>query len=86
MMIAGVLLSLSLAAVAYVAFGGPRLSADARRVIKEVVSEETASVLRGQAGFARSGSIQLWYEDLRPEVPQAGTVLLLMGMAGDALM
>jgi pimeloyl-ACP methyl ester carboxylesterase len=87
MAIAGTLLLLSLAAlVAYIAFGGPRLSADAQRVIKEVVSEETASVLRGRTGYARSGSIQLWYEDLMPEAPEAGTVLLLMGMGGDALM
>src|SRR5690606_19472688 len=85
--ITGVLLLLSLAAlVAYIRFGGPRLSADAQCVIKEVVSEDTASLLRGRTGYARSGSIQLWYEDLTPEEPEAGTVLLLMSMGGDALM
>lgn len=87
MAIAGTLLLLSLAALAAtIAFGGPRLSADVQRVIKEVVSEETVSVLRGRTGYARSGSIQLWYEDLTPEAPEAGTVFLLMGMGGDALM
>jgi pimeloyl-ACP methyl ester carboxylesterase len=87
MVIAGTLLLLSLAALAgYVAFGGPKLSADAQRVIKEVVSEDTYSVLRGRTGYARSGSIQLWYEDLKPGTPEAGTVLLLMSMGGDALM
>jgi hypothetical protein len=87
MAIAGVLLLLGLAALAaYIGFGAPRLSADARRVIKEVVSAETASILRGRAGHARSGSIQLWYEDVTPEAPEAGTVLLLMSMGSDALM
>ncbi|HVL39292.1 MAG TPA: alpha/beta hydrolase [Fimbriimonadaceae bacterium] len=87
MNIAGTLPLLSLAALAaYIAFGGPKLSPEVRRVIKEVVSDETTSVLRGQTGYARSGSIQLWYEDLTPEQPEAGTVLLLMGMGGDALM
>ena len=87
MAIAGAFLLLSLAALAaYLAFGGPRLSADVQRVIKEVVSEDTASLLRGRTGYARSGSIQLWYEDLAPEAPEAGTVLLLMSMGGDALM
>lgn len=69
----------------YVAFGGPRLSADALRVIREVVSQETVSVLRGRTGYARSGSIRLWYEDLTPGSQEAGTVLLLTGMGGDAL-
>lgn len=87
MAIAGtVILLLIVALVAYMFLGGPRLSADARRVIKEVVTEETTSVLRGRAGYARSGSVQIWYEDLAPEEPEVGTVLLLMGMGGDALM
>jgi pimeloyl-ACP methyl ester carboxylesterase len=87
MAIAGALVVLGLAALAaYVFFGGPRLSADARRVIKEVVSAETASVIRGRAGYARSGPIQLWYEDQTPGSPEAGTVLLMMSMGGDALM
>jgi pimeloyl-ACP methyl ester carboxylesterase len=81
------LIPLSLAALAaYLAFGGPRLSGDAQRVIKEVVSQDTASVLRGQTGYAQSGPIRLWYEDMTAEEPEAGTVLLLMGMGGDALM
>jgi pimeloyl-ACP methyl ester carboxylesterase len=88
MAIAGVLFLLSLAALAaYIRFGGPRLSASAQRVIKDVVAEDTASVLRGRTGYARSGSIQLWYEDVTStEAQEAGTVLLLMGMGGDALM
>jgi pimeloyl-ACP methyl ester carboxylesterase len=86
--IAGALLILSLTALAaYIVLGGPRLSADAQRVIKEVVADDTTSVLRGSTGYARSGSIQLWYEDVRPtESPAGGTVLLLMSMGGDALM
>jgi pimeloyl-ACP methyl ester carboxylesterase len=74
------------ALAAYIAFGGPRLSADAQRVIKEVVSGETPAILRGRTGFARSGAIQLWYEDLRPQTTEVGTVLLLMSMGADALM
>lgn len=88
MAIAGGLFLLGLAGLAaYIRFGGPKLSASARRVIKDVVVADTASVLRGQSGYARSGSIQLWYEDMTPtEAPEAGTVLLLMSMGGDALM
>lgn len=88
MVIAGVLLLIGLVALAaYIGFGGPRLSASAQRVIKEVVAEDTASVLRGRTGYARSGNIQLWYEDMTPtEAREAGTVLLLMSMGGDALM
>ena len=88
MAIAGALLLLALTALAaYIAFGGPRLSADARRVIKDVVAEDTTSVLRGSTGYARSGSIQLWYEDVAPtRSPAAGTVLLLSSMGADALM
>lgn len=87
MVVAGFLLLLALAALAaYIAFGGPRLSGDAQRVIKEVMSAGTPTIIRGRTGYARSGAIQLWYEDLPPETPEAGTVLLLMSMGGDALM
>jgi pimeloyl-ACP methyl ester carboxylesterase len=71
---------------AYVAFGGPRLSAEAQRVIHEVVSGATPSVLRGKTGSARSGAVTLWCEDITPSTPPIGTVLLLMGMGGDALL
>lgn len=74
------------ALVGYVAFGGPRLSADTDRVIDEVLSGEVRSVLRGASGYAHSGHIKLWYEDIPPVVPERGTVLLLMGMGSDALM
>ncbi len=75
------------AAAAYIAFGGPRLSAETRRVIEEVVAQQTVSVVRGRSGHASSGSIRLWYEDMAPaQAPEVGTVLLLMSMGGDALM
>jgi pimeloyl-ACP methyl ester carboxylesterase len=87
MVVLGTLVLVALSALlVYIAFGGPRLSADVRRVIHEVVSEDTPPIIRGRTGYAHSGSIRLWYEDLRPEAPETGTVLLLMSMGGDALM
>jgi pimeloyl-ACP methyl ester carboxylesterase len=85
--IAATVILLSLGALAaYIVIGGPRLSADVQHVIKQVVAADTPSVLRGETGYTSSGSIRLWYEDLRPEGQETGTVLLLMSMGGDALM
>jgi pimeloyl-ACP methyl ester carboxylesterase len=70
---------------AYVLFGGPRLSADVLRIIEEVTESEVPELVEGQTGYASSGSIKLWYVDLSRASPEKGTILLLAGMGGDAL-
>ena len=72
--------------IAYVVFGGLRIPEHLRRVLTEVVESDLPELVEGRSGFARSGAIRLWYEDLDPKAPEEGTVLLLMSMGGDALM
>jgi pimeloyl-ACP methyl ester carboxylesterase len=82
-----IVLAIGVAAlVAYVRFGGPRIPDDLRRAIDELVAREVPELVHGDAGFATSGSIRIWYEDLSPPVPAVGTVLLLIGAGADALM
>jgi pimeloyl-ACP methyl ester carboxylesterase len=87
MAIAGVLLLIGIAALAaYIAFGGPRLAPEMLCVIKDVASGETPPIVRGRNGYAHSGPLQLWYEEIPSPEPEVGTVLLLIGMGADSLM
>jgi len=83
----GVVLAICVAAlITYVLLGGPRIPDDLQAVIDDVASGEVPELVLGSTGFATAGSIRLWYEDLTPPVPEVGTVLLIIGAGGNALM
>jgi pimeloyl-ACP methyl ester carboxylesterase len=69
----------------YVLLGGPRLPRDVDAVIERVGRSDLSSVVTGDTGYARSGSVRLWYESVPPAGTERGVVLLNMAMAGDAL-
>jgi pimeloyl-ACP methyl ester carboxylesterase len=69
----------------YVLRGGPKLPPETDAIIDEVMNSELPEFVSGQAGFATSDGLQIWYESISPQSPPKGTVLLLMGQAGDAL-
>ncbi len=83
----GIVVAIGVAAlIAYASFGGPRIPPGLRRAIDDVVASEVPELVEGEAGYASSGTVRLWYEDRRPPTPEVGTVLLLTSMGGDALM
>ena len=67
-------------------FSGPDLPKDADQIIREVASSPFPE-LKGEQGYAKNGDISIWYEKLSPpdSVPVKGSVLLIMGIANDAL-
>lgn len=70
----------------YLLLGGPRLSADVKAVIDQVVrSGDESGVITGDTGFATSGSVRIWFESIPPPGPERGVVLLNSSMAADAL-
>ncbi len=59
----GIVVAIGVAAlIAYASFGGPRIPADLRRAIDEVVASEVPELVEGEAGFASSATVRLWYE------------------------
>jgi pimeloyl-ACP methyl ester carboxylesterase len=71
--------------VIYIYAAGPTLSPETNAIIDGVLISELPEVVVGQIGFASSNGLQIWYESIAPTDSPKGTVLLLIGMAGDAL-
>jgi pimeloyl-ACP methyl ester carboxylesterase len=64
---------------------GPKLPPETDKVIENVMNNELTEVISGKTGFTLSDSINIWYECISPEGAPKGTVLLIMGQAGNAL-
>lgn len=76
---------LFIALLLYLFRSGPALSPETERIIDDVLRDELPAIITGETGFAQSGDLAIWYECIAPDGPARGTVLLLMGMGGNAL-
>jgi pimeloyl-ACP methyl ester carboxylesterase len=65
---------------------GPKLPPEANAILEDILESELPEMVVGQTGFASSGGVEIWYESILPDGPPEGTVLLVMGMGGNALM
>lgn len=78
--------ALFLAAVAiHLILWSPPLPEGSDEAIDTVLSEPLPELVTGQSGFARSDSARIWYEQREPDGEARGTVMLIMGIAADAL-
>ncbi len=80
-----IVLILVFAVAAYLVLGGPKLPPDTDAIIESVLRSDLPQIVRGEAGFASSDGLQIWYECMAPAGEAQGVVLLNTGMAGDAL-
>jgi pimeloyl-ACP methyl ester carboxylesterase len=64
---------------------GSTLPPEIDAIIESVLNSELPEVIVGQTGFASSEGLNIWYENISPEGPSKGTVLLIMANGGDAL-
>jgi pimeloyl-ACP methyl ester carboxylesterase len=84
-----VLLALATALVAgaaiYLQQSGPQLPPASDDIISQVLQAPLPQFVSGQTGVAQSSGVDIWYESVRPPRPALGTVLLVMGIANDAL-
>lgn len=69
----------------YIFAGGPKLPPETDAIIDDVLNSELPEVVVGETGFASSAGLNIWYESISPQGLPRGTVLLLMGSGGDAL-
>lgn len=54
-------------------------------VIADVISREVPELFPGETGYADSEGVRIWYEVRRPSATPKGTIVLVPGLAGDAL-
>ena len=63
----------------------PKLSLEAKSIIKKAVKSEIPEIVKGETGFAMNNSVKIWYESLQAKDSVKATVLLIMGIANDGL-
>ena len=71
--------------VLYAYLVGPTLPPETEAIIEDVLNSELPEIIVGQTGFASSDGLDIWYESISPPDSAKGTVLLMMGLGGDAL-
>lgn len=69
----------------YIQQSGPPLPSNTDEIISQVISSELPEIVSGKTGYAESGGVNIWYELIEPETPSKGTIILLMGIASDAV-
>lgn len=69
----------------YFYLSGPKLPPETNEIIDNVINSELPEVISGKTGFASSDGLNIWYECISPESSSKGSVLLIMGQAGNAL-
>jgi hypothetical protein len=79
------LLVLLLAGFTCIATSGPRLPPGTDQVLDKVVAAPLPELVPGTTGYAQSQGVKIWYENIRPAAAPQGTVLLIMGIANDAM-
>ena len=65
--------------------GGPRLPPETDAIIERVSASDLSHVVAGEAGYADSSGVRIWYESIPAEAPEKGVVLLNISLAGNSL-
>lgn len=84
--VAAALALLVAASALHLSLWSPPLPEGSEAAIDAVMSEPLPELVTGQSGFARSAGARIWFEQREPSGEVRGTVMLIMGIAADALM
>lgn len=57
----------------------------ASEIIEEVLASEIPNQIRGDTGRVASNGVEIWYESMNPQGESKGTILLVMGLGGNAI-
>jgi pimeloyl-ACP methyl ester carboxylesterase len=63
----------------------PKLPDETESIIKAVMKDPLAEIIKGKTGYAKSQGLDIWYESISPKDTPKGTILLIMGISNDAL-
>jgi pimeloyl-ACP methyl ester carboxylesterase len=80
-----VVLTVLMAAIIFIFAASYPVPEGTDEIIKEVYSKELPNQIKGDTGKAKSKGIDIWYESIQPTVESKGTILLIMGLGGNAL-
>ena len=85
-LISGAAIVLIIIAVSiYIFTSGPELPPETDVIIEQVLKSELPEFIKGDTGYANSNGVKIWYESIKPADTNKGAVLLIMGIANDAL-
>jgi pimeloyl-ACP methyl ester carboxylesterase len=57
----------------------------AEEIIDKVFSTDLPEQITGETGIVESAGLNIWYESIKPKSRSKGTILLIMGLGGNAL-
>ena len=69
----------------YIYSSGPDLPVDTNKIIDMTIRSALPELIRGDTGIANNGNVNIWYESISPDDSVKGTIILVMGIANDAL-
>lgn len=61
------------------------LPAGSKEIIDEVMVSDIPNQIWGDSGRVASDGVEIWYESINPESEPKGTILLVMGLGGNAI-
>ncbi len=79
------LFALFISMVIFILMASQPVPDNADAIIDEILSREIPQQIFGDTARVQSGDWEIWYESIQPEGPPKGTILLIMGLGGNAL-
>ncbi|CAN5278314.1 alpha/beta hydrolase [soil metagenome] len=80
-----VLLTILLSAIVFILAASYPVPEGAEEIMEEVFASELPNQILGDTGYAVSNGVNIWYENISPAGVPKGTILLIMGLGGNAL-
>lgn len=69
----------------YLYNSGPEFPPGSNAVIENVVNSKVPDMIRGETGYASNNGVKIWYESIEPDDSVKGSILMIMGIANDAM-
>ncbi len=85
LILGGIIVIVLIGIIIYIFSSGPTLPPETDVVIEQVLKSELPEIITGETGLADSKGVKIWFESIEPADTNKGAVLLIMGIANDAL-
>lgn len=75
---------LIISTVIYISVSLPKLPALTNKIIEKALDRDPVEI-EGESGYASNNDTKIWYNSVKPDDSIAGNIILIMGIANDAL-
>ncbi|MDQ3395449.1 MAG: alpha/beta hydrolase [Bacteroidota bacterium] len=83
--ILGLLFLIIIAFAVFVILASKPVPTGTDEIIAKVFSTGVPEQIYGDTGYVSSGEVSIWYESIQPKSKPKGTILLIMGLGGNAM-